>query len=90
MLAIVCAWEALFAVVNTANGSISGRLTIVYIVGLLGLLGAVAVLAAAVRRVLRGPGGWLVRSGEVLLGLCAIYGIWVILFFGLANFSYQY
>jgi hypothetical protein len=68
----------------------NGLLTIVYIVGLLGLLGALAVLAAAIRRVLRGPGGWLVRSGEILLGLCALYGIWFILFFGLANFSYQY
>jgi CubicO group peptidase (beta-lactamase class C family) len=90
MLAVVCAWEALFAVVNTVSGSISGLLTMVYIVGLLGLAGAVAVFAEAVRRVLRGPGGWLVRSAEVLLGLAAIYGIWVILFFGLASFSYRY
>ena len=68
----------------------NGLLTIVYIVSLLGLLGAVAVLVAALRRALRGPGGWMVRSGEALLGLCALYGIWFILFFGLANFSYQY
>jgi CubicO group peptidase (beta-lactamase class C family) len=90
MLAIVCAWQYLFAVVNDVKGSMNGLLTIVYIVGLLGLFGALAVLAEALRRVLRGPGGWLVRSGEVLLGLCALYGIWFILFFGLANFSYQY
>jgi hypothetical protein len=32
----------------------------------------------------------LVRSGEVLLGLCALYGVWAILFFGLASFSYRY
>ncbi|HEV2442562.1 MAG TPA: serine hydrolase domain-containing protein, partial [Steroidobacteraceae bacterium] len=90
MLAIVCAWQYLFAVVNDIKGSMNGLLTIVYLVGLLGLLGALFVLAEAARRVLRGPGGWLVRSGEVLLGLCALYGIWFILFFGLANFSYQY
>ena len=73
-----------------ANGSINGVLTIAYIVGLLGLLGALAVLAEAVRRVLRGPGGWLVRSGEALLGLCALYGIWAIFVFGFANFSFRY
>ena len=90
MLAIVCAWQYLFAVVNDVKGSMNGLLTIVYIVGLLGLLGALTVLAEAVRRGLRGPGGWLVRSAEALLGLCALYGIWFILFFGLANFNYQY
>jgi hypothetical protein len=90
MLAIVCAWQYLFAVVNDIKGSMNGLLTIVYIVGLLGLFGALAVLAEALSRVLRGPGGWLVRSGEAVLGLCALYGIWFILFFGLANFSYQY
>jgi hypothetical protein len=90
MLAIVCAWQYLFAVVNDVKGSMNGLLTIVYIVGLLGLLGALTVLAEAVRRALRGPGGWLVRSAEALLGLCALYGIWFILFFGLANFNYQY
>ncbi|HEV2272325.1 MAG TPA: serine hydrolase domain-containing protein [Steroidobacteraceae bacterium] len=90
MLAIVCAWQYFFAVVNDIKGGMNGLLTVVYLVGLLGLLGALAVLTEAVRRALRGPGGWLVRSGEVLLGLCALYGIWFILFFGLANFSYQY
>jgi hypothetical protein len=65
-------------------------LTIAYIVALLALLGAVAVVAEAIRRVLRGPGRWLVRAGEALLGLCAVYGIWVIHFFGFANFSYRW
>lgn len=68
----------------------NGLLTIVYIGGLLGFLGALAILAQAVRRVLRGPGGWLVRSGEVLRALCAIYGIWAIHFFGFADFSYRW
>ena len=90
MLAIVCAWQYLFAVVNDIKGSMNGLLTVVYMVGLLGLLGAITVLAEALRRALRGPGGWLARSGEALLGLCALYGIWFILFFGLASFNYQY
>ena len=90
MLAVVCTWAAIFAMVNSSWGNINGVLTIAYVVGLLALLGALTVIAEAVRRVLRGPGGWLVRSGEALLGLCALYGIWVNLFFGLANFSYRY
>ena len=88
LLAMVCAWVVPLTSLYSSN--IDVMLTIAYIVGLLGFLGALAVLAEAVRRVLRGPGGWLVRSGEGLLGLCALYGIWAIFFFGLANFSYQF
>ena len=90
MLAMLCVWVAVFASLTVTSGSMTGPLTIAYIAGLLALLGALAVLAQAVRRALRGPGRWLVRSGEALLGLCALYGIWFILFFGLANFNYQY
>ncbi|HEV2272328.1 MAG TPA: serine hydrolase domain-containing protein [Steroidobacteraceae bacterium] len=89
MLAMACAWVAAFVSLSD-TGSINGVLTIAYIVALLAFFGALAVLAEAVRRVLRGPGGWLVRSAEALLGLCALYGIWVIYFFGLANFSYRW
>src|SRR5690348_17679913 len=40
----------------------------------LGVLGALAVIAETGRRILHGPGGWLVRAGEGLLALCALYG----------------
>ena len=90
MLAVVVAWVVAFSVLLNANGSINGVLTIAYIAGLLGLLGALAIIAETVMRVRRGPGGWLVRSGEALLGLCALYGLWAILFFGFASFSYHY
>ena len=89
MLAMVCAWVAVFASL-TDGASINGVLTIAYIAGLLALFGALAVLAETVRRIVRGPGGWLVRSAEALLGLCAVYGIWAILFFGFADFSYRW
>jgi len=88
-LAMVCAWVAVFASL-TDGASINGVLTIAYIAGLLALFGALAVLAETVRRIVRGPGGWLVRSAEALLGLCAVYGIWAILFFGFADFSYRW
>lgn len=39
--------------------------------------------AARLRRV-------LARSGEALLALGAIYGIWAIHFFGFADFSYRW
>ena len=86
MLVMVCMW--IVALLNP-NGS-NGELTVAYLASLLGLLGALAVIAAAAGRIVRGPGGWLVRAGEALLGLCAMYGIWAILFFGFANFSYRY
>ncbi len=89
LLAMAGAWLAVFASL-TDGANIDGMLTIAYVAGLLALFGALAVLMEAARRVLRGPGGWLVRSGEVLLGLCALYGVWAILFFGLANFSYRW
>jgi hypothetical protein len=88
MLAMVCAWVV--PITSLYSSNINGMLTVAYIVSLLALLGALAVLAEAFRRVLRGPGGWLVRSAEVLLGLCAVYGFWFILFFGLANFSHRF
>jgi CubicO group peptidase (beta-lactamase class C family) len=91
MLGMVVAWVIAFdLLLNSTNGSINGMLTVAYIVGLLGLLGALAVLAEALRRVVRGPGGWLVRTGEAVLALCALYGLWAIFAFGFANFSFRY
>jgi CubicO group peptidase (beta-lactamase class C family) len=90
MLAVVLAWVVAFDLLLNSNGSINGMLTVAYIVGLLGLIGALAVLAEAVRRALRGPGGWLVRTGEVVLALSALYGLWAIFAFGFASFSFRY
>jgi hypothetical protein len=50
----------------------------------------VAILVEAVLRVLRGPGGWLVRLGEVFLGLAGLYALWGVLAYGLANFNYTF
>ena len=91
MLAVVLAWFVAFALLlNSVDGRVNGALTVAYLVGALGLLGGLVVLVAAGRRLLRGPGGRVVRAGEALLALCAIYGIWAIVFFGLASFSYRY
>ncbi|HZT03649.1 MAG TPA: serine hydrolase domain-containing protein [Steroidobacteraceae bacterium] len=90
MLALVVAWVGVFDLLLNTNGSVNGALTIAYIVGVLGLLGALAVLVEAVSRVMRGPGGWLVRCGEVVLALWALYGLWAIFAFGFASFSFRY
>ncbi len=91
MLATLAAWAAVFAVLlNSISGGITGVLSLAYILGALSVLGALAVLAEAGRRMLRGPGGWLVRAGEGLLALCALYGLWAIFAFGLASFSFHF
>ena len=65
-------------------------MTLLYMLGVLGILGGIAIIAEAAWRIARGPGGWLARIGEALLGLCAIYGIWAIVACGLVNFNLHY
>jgi CubicO group peptidase (beta-lactamase class C family) len=90
ILGAILAWVATFAVLLKSSGGIGGLLVIAYILGALGVLGALAILAEAGRRLLHGPGGWLVRCGEGLLALCALWGLWAIFAFGLASFSFHY
>ena len=90
ILGALVAWAATFAVLLKGSFSIAGVLTVAYILGALGALGALAMLAEAGRRALRGPGGWLVRAGEGVLALCALYALWAIFAFGLASFSFHY
>jgi CubicO group peptidase (beta-lactamase class C family) len=90
ILGALVAWAAAFAVLLKGSFGIAGALTVAYILGAVGVLGALAVLAEAVRRVLHGPGGWLVRAGEGVLALCALYGLWAILALQLASFSFHY
>jgi CubicO group peptidase (beta-lactamase class C family) len=84
ILAALAAWITAFGLLLNGDESITGALTIAYILGALGVLGALAIIAEAAGRLMRGPGGWLVRAGEGLLGLCALYGLWAILAFGMA------
>ena len=53
-------------------------------------LGGIAIILEAAWRIARGPGGWLARVSELLLGLCAVYGIWAIVACGLVNFNLHY
>ncbi|MGH8042418.1 MAG: serine hydrolase domain-containing protein [Rudaea sp.] len=91
LLVLLVAWIVMFTYVfATANGKLDGFLIALYFLGVLAVLGAFAMLVEAIQRVLRGPGGWLVRIGEVVLGLCALYALWGIYAYGLANFSLTY
>jgi hypothetical protein len=63
---------------------------VLYVVGVFAALGGAAIVIEAVSRILRGPGGWLVRGGEFFLGLSGLYAIWAIYAYGLANFNFTY
>ena len=61
-----------------------------YVLGALSILGALVTLLGAGIRCARGPGGWLVRTGEGALALTALYGLWLIFSLGLASFNLHY
>ncbi len=90
LFAMVLSWVVLFTVLVGFVDSFNQMLTIVYILGATAILGALAILVESVLRVLRGPGGWVVRFGEFVLGASALYALWFISAFGLANFSFRY
>ncbi|HZZ65719.1 MAG TPA: serine hydrolase domain-containing protein [Candidatus Baltobacteraceae bacterium] len=62
------------------------ELIILYGLGVIAIFGGLAMIAETVLRVMHGPGGWLVRFGEIIVGLAAVYGVWFFVVFGLANF----
>ncbi|MEO8778524.1 MAG: serine hydrolase domain-containing protein [Rhodanobacter sp.] len=91
LLLMMSGWIYFIATgLDAANNVMGHGLTALYIVGVIAALGTIAMLIEAVLRVWRGPGGWLVRLGEVFLGLSALYGLWAICAYGLANFNYTY
>lgn len=90
LLAMVASWAAIVMLLLNGSWGLDAPMIIAYCVSVLGLLGAVIVLIEAVPRVWRGPGGWLVRCGESVLGLAALYGVWLIFAYGLIDFSLRY
>ncbi|MGH8235355.1 MAG: serine hydrolase domain-containing protein [Rhodanobacteraceae bacterium] len=91
LLTLLIGWVWIFGnVFASSNSSINGVLMMLYVLGALATLGALAMLVEGVLRVVRGPGGWLVRIGEAALILCALYALWGIFVYGLINFSFTY
>jgi len=94
-LAMVVGWVVFFSVVmNGISAIVDGVMnpwyTLLYVLGVLAILGCVAMIANAIMRLVRGPGGIVARAGEALLGVAAIYGIWLIVDLGLATFAYNF
>jgi CubicO group peptidase (beta-lactamase class C family) len=93
-VAILGGWAGLITAISANEGLLlSGKLTFwygfLYCVGVLGILGGIAMAANAVSRLMTGPGGWLARAGDLVLGLAGLYMIWAIFDFGLANFNFN-
>ncbi len=66
--------------------SLPGKMNVLYVIGVIAVIGALAMIAEAVVRVLRGPGGWLVRSGEIIVAVAALYAIWFLFAMQFVNF----
>lgn len=85
----VVAWPGVLSGGQLLSPSLSSAVTLLYVLGVLCILGGIAMIIEALLRIAQGPGGpggWLVILGKSIVALAAIYGIWVILAFGLANF----
>lgn len=91
LLAVVGGWMVLLVVLSNPmtlfHTDFGGWLILLYVLGVLAIAGGVAIVLEAVPRIARGPGGVLCRAGEAVLALCAIYGIWAIIAYGLVNFN---
>ncbi len=66
--------------------SLPGKMIVLYVIGVIAINRRLAMIAEAVVRVLRGPGGWLVRIGEILVALAALYAIWFLFAMQFVNF----
>jgi hypothetical protein len=94
MLALVVGWLLLLTAFSKPMAlmysNFTNWLVVLYVLAALAIIGGIAIVLEAVSRIVRGPGGWLVRISEFVLGLCALYGIWAIVAYGLVNFNLHY
>jgi CubicO group peptidase (beta-lactamase class C family) len=94
MLALVTGWLLLLTAFSKPMAlmysNFTNWLVVLYVLGALAIIGGIAIVLGAISRIVRGPGGWLVRISEFVLGLCALYGIWAIVAYGLVNFNLHY
>jgi CubicO group peptidase (beta-lactamase class C family) len=92
---IAVGWASFVAVALSHEFAlVSGALTpwfrVLYILGVLGVIGGIAMVLNGASRGLQGPGGWLVRAGDAMLGVAGLYGIYAIFDYGLASFSFTF
>jgi hypothetical protein len=92
---VVAGWLAFVGVISLdesllLDGSGTGWLYLLYVLGVPGLLGSVAVVVNAVRAWMAPRRSRWVRAGETLLALAAIYLAWFIVVFGLVSFNARF
>ena len=92
LLVMVLGWFGFLEALTATDGdpSVNRLLFVVYLIGLAGIVACLAIVLEAALRVAQGPGGWLVRAGEAVLLVFALYGLWAIFAYGMANFSFNY
>lgn len=93
-LAVVVGWVALLTAIQIdetllLGGALSPWLAALYVLGVIAFIGGIAMVANGVSRALGGPGGWLVRVGDLVLALAGLYGLWAIWDYGFANFHFN-
>ncbi len=93
-LAVVAGWVGILTAIQVDEGLLLGGALnpwfgALYVLGVIAFLGGIAMVANGVLRALSGPGGWLVRMGDVVLAVAGLYGLWAIWAYGFANFNFN-
>jgi len=92
LLAVPVGWLGFILLLSSDDallfgGGVPPLMYLLYVVDVLALLGCVAIIGHSVMRVLNGPGRWLVKIGETVLGFVALYGLYAVIAYGLVNFN---
>jgi CubicO group peptidase (beta-lactamase class C family) len=92
LLAVPLGWLGFVVLLSSDDnllfqGGVPPLMIGLYVIDVLALFGALAIIAHSVLRVMNGPGRWLVKIGETVLALVALYGIYAVLAYGLISFN---
>jgi len=93
-LADFAGWVGILIAIQTdesllLGGALNPWIGALYVLGVFAFLGGVAMVANGLLRAKDGPGGWLVRLGDLVLALAGLYGLWAIWDYGFANFHFN-
>jgi len=93
-LVVVAGWVGILTAIQVdeyllLGGKLNPYIGVLYVLGVFAFLGGLAMVANGVMRALGGPGGWLVRAGDLVLALAGLYGLWAIWAYGFANFHFN-
>jgi len=93
-LVVVAGWIGLLSAIQVdesllLGGALNPWIGVLYVLGVIAFLGGIVMVVNGVLRALGGPGGWVVRLGDAVLALAALYGLWAIWAYGFANFNFN-